>query len=264
MNTPINVKALVVAVIIAALLGVNWYQYTQNQVLSAAIDKSFTYEVSPTVLTEKHRAIVRDFHRLVYPRTPSTHWLGIQTLQNPFDMWIQQEILTEVKPDFVVECGAFKGGSALIWSMLFDQLNPDGRVISIDIEDNTAEAAKLEAWKRVDFIHGSSTDPKIVEAVTQKVKGKKVVVMLDSDHTRDHVLAELNAYAPLVSLDSYLIVQDTDIGEIVRLEHGPGPMAALDAFLKVNDQFVSDRERERLLFTNHPRGYLKRVKRLPS
>lgn len=144
--------------------------------------------------------------------------------------------------------------------MLLGELNPSGRVITIDVEDNTADAAKLPPWKRVDFIQGSSTDAKIVTQVAQRTKGKKVVVILDSDHSRDHVLAELHAYAPLVPIDSYLIVQDTDIDEIVRLEHGPGPMKALDAFMKVNDEFVSDRSRERLLFTNHPKGYLKRIK----
>jgi cephalosporin hydroxylase len=289
MKLPLRSPAFIVAVVIAILGTANICQYLMYSAeatklsneramlvrdrdelrMNARISGALPEEIATRQKEEEGKGalsgeakakVIRDFHRMIYPLTISTYWLGIQTLQNPMDMWMQQEIITEVRPDFVVECGTYRGGSALIWSMILDQVNPAGRVITIDIDDQTYEARKWPAWKRVDFLKGSSTDAGIVKEVTERVRGKQVMVILDSDHSRDHVLAELRAYAPLVSLNSYVIVQDTDINEVVRLDHGPGPMEALKAFLADNDQFVSDRGRERLLFTNHARGYLKRVK----
>jgi cephalosporin hydroxylase len=188
--------------------------------------------------------------------------LGITTLQNPNDVWIHQELITEVKPDFIIECGTNRGGSACIWAMVLQQVQPQGRVLTIDILDLTAEARQLPIWKeRIDFLLGSSTDPGIVAEVTRRVNGRKVMVILDSDHSKGHVLAEMQAYSPLVSMGSYLIVQDTNInGHPVLESYGPGPMEALEEFLAKNDQFVSDSRCERLLFTMHPKGYLQRVR----
>ena len=101
-------------------------------------------------------------------------------------------LLNELKPDFVLDIGTFHGGTALIWAMILDVVNPAGKVITVDIEDHTAAAAKVPLWtKRVQFLHGSSTDPKIVDQIRKQVAGKKVVAVLDSNHTMKHVLAEL-------------------------------------------------------------------------
>ncbi len=192
----------------------------------------------------------------------TTRWLGVPTAQNPNDAWIHQEIITQVKPDFIVEAGTWNGGSAALWATILQQVNPDGRVITIDIKDQASAAKELPIVKdKVEFLLGSSVDPAIVAEVTKRVKGKKVLVVLDSDHGKNHVLSEMNAYAPLVSQDSYLIVQDTNInGNPVLEKFGPGPMEAVNEFLATNDQFRPDREAERLMFTMHPNGYLKRVK----
>lgn len=211
------------------------------------------------------REIIERFHQLSYndKRTwPQNRWLGIATYQNPNDVWITQEIIQEVKPDFIVEAGTFHGGSAALWATVLVQVNPKGRVITIDIEDHTSEARKLPIFRqRVDFLLGSSTDPKIVAEVRKRAGGGKVLVILDSDHKKAHVLEELAAYGPLVSVGSYLIVQDTNInGHPVLSTSGPGPMEAVEEFLASNRQFESDRSRERLLFTMNPKGYLKRVK----
>lgn len=165
------------------------------------------------------------------------------------------------RPDYIIETGTSYGGSALIWAMILEQVNPFGRVITIDIENHSEEARKLEiAKKRVDFIIGSSTDYDIVERISNLVRAKKVLVILDSDHSKDHVLKELNAYAPLVSVGSYIIVQDTNVnGHPVAPEFGPGPMEAVDEFLKGIANFHIDNSRERWLFTMHPKGYLKRT-----
>lgn len=208
--------------------------------------------------------IASEFNRTCYDRGVfwDLTWLGVRTEQNPSDVWMTQEILFEVRPDLVVETGTQHGGSAALWATILREVNPAGRVVTIDIEDKTAgNGAELAVFReRVEFLLGSSTDPRIVSAVAARARGKKVLVILDSDHSRDHVAGELRAYAPLVSVGSYLIVQDTSVnGHPVYPGHGPGPMEAVEEFLVGNPQFQVDRSRERLLLTLHPKGYLKRV-----
>jgi cephalosporin hydroxylase len=182
--------------------------------------------------------------------------------QNPMDVWIIQEIFQEIKPDVMIECGAFHGGSAALWATILEQINPAAKVISIDIEDRMQAARELPiVQRRVQFIIGSSTAADVVAEVRRQVEGKKVVVLLDSDHRQPHVLEELKQYAPLVGVGGYIIVQDTNInGHPVLPGWGPGPWEAVDEFLKTTDAFEIDRSRERFLFTFSPNGYLKRVK----
>jgi cephalosporin hydroxylase len=188
-------------------------------------------------------------------------WLGVKTLQNPDDVWITQEILFDVKPDFLVEAGTYHGGSAVIWAMILEQINPDARVITIDIEDQVTEAKKLDIFRRkVDFLIGSSTDPKIVAEVARRTKGKKVVVLLDSAHNKENVLKELRAYSPMVGVGSYVIVQDTIVnGHPIWPDFGPGPYEAVEEFLASDDHFEPDHKRERLLTTFCRNGFLKRI-----
>ena len=184
-------------------------------------------------------------------------------MQNPNDVWIHQEIISELKPDFIVEAGTYKGGSAALWAMVLRQVNPEGRVITIDIKDwGVEEAERLPIVREgVDFLIGSTTDPGIVADVGRRVKDKRVLVILDSGHSKDHVLNELKAYAPLIDLGSYIIVQDTNVnGHPVLTDYGAGPMEAVEEFLATNHDFIVNRSRERLFPTFHPKGYLKRVK----
>jgi cephalosporin hydroxylase len=209
--------------------------------------------------------VVEQFHKLYYDSSETwttTKWLGVGTLQNPNDVWITQEIICEVKPDVIVEAGTCMGGSAAIWAMVLQQVNPNGRVITIDIQDRvTSEARTLPIIREsVDFLIGSSTDPKIVDEIRRRTEGKKVLVLLDSDHSKEHVVKEMDAYGPMVTKGSYMIVQDTNInGHPVLPEFGPGPWEALDEFLPGNPQFQPDKSREHLMFTMHPRGYLRRI-----
>lgn len=212
------------------------------------------------------KEIIDQYHRLWYGKRKQTwdgnYWLGIRTAQNPNDVWIAQEIIVETKPDFIVETGAMFGGSAALWATILEEVNPVGRVISIDIKDRFDKARKLGIVKRhVQFLVGSSTDPNIVAKVKARVRGKKVFLILDSDHKKAHVLKELQSYWEIVQVGGYILVQDTNVnGHPIKKSYGPGPMEAIDEFLETNDHFEVDRQRERLLFTMHPRGWLKRVK----
>jgi cephalosporin hydroxylase len=186
-------------------------------------------------------------------------WLGVGARQNPLDVWITQEILYEIKPDFVVETGTFLGGSAALWATMLQEINPEARVITIDVKDMAGKARTLPIVQRkVDFLIGSSTDPEIVAEVSRRVAGKPVLFILDALHTRDHVLAELEAYAPMVPVGSYIIVQDTGIG--VPIEGMSWAGDAVRDFLEKNDDFEVDLSRQRFHITNNARGFLRRVR----
>ena len=259
------------AAIIAVLAGLNVYQFVTRDVPDEVAVRRPTRPATalvagpPATMPATDRGVIDRYSELFYDAEETwrdRRWFGIHTLQNPNDLWVHQEIICELKPDFVIEAGTAHGGSAVIWSMILEHANPAGKVITIDIADECAGAREHPLWqKRVEFILGSSTDRKVVADLDSRTKGKKVLVILDSDHRRDHVLNELRAYSPMVNVGSYLIVQDTCInGHPVNKNYGPGPMEALEAFLASNDQFVPDRTREQMLHTMHPKGYLKRVK----
>lgn len=189
-------------------------------------------------------------------------FMGVQTLQNPFDVWVTLEILWAVKPDVVLETGTFQGGSALLWAMFLEQVDPDARVVTIDIK-SVAQAARRHklAIEKVDFLVGSSTAPEIVEDVKRRTEGKRVLAILDSLHHGDHVYDELVAYADLIPVGSYIIVQDGAVcGHPVDVPPCPGPYEAVERFLAVDDRFVAVRQHERHMVTANPMGFLKRVR----
>ncbi len=203
---------------------------------------------------EDEAAALIEFRRVWSKHKPAfrSKFLGVPTYQNPLDAWVVQEVIAEVAPDVFVEAGTARGGSALLWAMVLREVNPDGRVITIDIEDKRDPRAKQHplAEKYIDFLHGSSTDPAIVAEVKRRVAGKRVLVLLDSLHTGEHIADEIAAYAPLVEKGSYVIVQDTAFG---------GEQAARD-FVEADSRFVIDRSRERFVLTNSRSGYLRRVR----
>lgn len=210
-------------------------------------------------------SVISRFHTLLYDSPDSwqrNKWLNILTLQNPNDAWITQELISRVKPDFIVETGTFHGGSALLWASILEHVNPEGKVLTVDVSDICQEARTIPLFeRRVEFFQGSSTDPVIFDQIKSKVAGKKVMVILDSMHLKDHVLKELEMYSVLVNVGSYVLVQDTNVnGHPVLPEFGPGPMEAVQAFLAVNHDFMVDGSCDRLLLTFHPSGCLKKVK----
>ncbi len=206
--------------------------------------------------------VVERFHRLYHARGAqtfnNTFWLGVPTQKLPLDLWVFQELIFALRPDVIVETGTYHGGSSYFYATLCDLMG-HGRIITVDIEDYPNKPKH----PRVTFLHGSSTDPRIVEQVRSLIHaGETVMVMLDSDHRGSHVGEELRLYGPLVTPGSYLIVEDTHFnGHPILPKFGPGPWEAAREFVAANPQFQVDRTPEKFLFTFNPSGYLKRTGR---
>jgi cephalosporin hydroxylase len=132
-----------------------------------------------------------------------------------------------------------------------------GRIVTIDL----VERPGRPRHRRITYLHGSSTDGEVVDRVRRHARrAKRVMVILDSDHTRDHVLRELELYSSFVTPGCYVVVEDTNInGHPVSPEFGPGPMEAVAAFLETTSEFEVDHLREKLLLTFNPSGFLRRV-----
>jgi cephalosporin hydroxylase len=186
----------------------------------------------------------------------SVRWLGQLIWQCPLDAWVIQEVIGALQPDVIVETGTFLGGSAYYYAGLCELLG-HGQVISIDISPKGTIA-----HPRITYIQGSSVDPAIVAPVRAAMgRADRVLVILDSDHSERHVLAELEAYALGVPIGSYILIQDAcidtfDIFKVAR----PGPTGAIRQFMAAHPQFVRDRElEERYVMTVHPGGWWRRV-----
>lgn len=203
-------------------------------------------------------------------------WLGRPVIQLPEDMLRIQEVLHRVQPDVIVECGVAHGGSLVYYASLC-KLAGRGRVVGIDIEIRPHNRAAIEAHPLaglITLIEGSSVAPETVAAAARQIgAGESALVILDSNHTRAHVRAELEAYAPLVSVDSYVVVMDgimrlvADTPRGSRDWAGDNPIAAVDEFVAEHAEFVVeqppwpfDESELRSNVTHWPRGYLRRVR----
>jgi cephalosporin hydroxylase len=174
-------------------------------------------------------------------------------------MWVYQELLHEVRPDLIVETGTQFGGSAYFLASMCELLG-HGRVISVDIEERPGRPEH----PRLEYLLGSSASAEIVARVkATAAHARSVLVVLDSEHSCDHVLEELHAYGPLVMRGSHLIVEDTNInGHPILRNYGPeraGPMEAIDEFLRGGAPFMVDSSREKFVLSFSPRGVLRRV-----
>lgn len=212
-------------------------------------------------------------------------WLGRPIIQVPQDIVAMQELIWKVKPDLIIETGIAHGGS-LIFSAsmlalmdyaeaqakgeMLDPAKPRRMVLGVDIDiraHNRVAIEKHSLANRIKMLEGSSIDAKIIKTVcTEAKQAKRILVCLDSYHTHDHVLAELNAYGPLVSVGSYCVVFDTfDIPKEYLSDRpwGPGNNAgtAVQEYLKTNEDFQVDRDIDnKLLISVSPGGYLRRIK----
>jgi len=208
------------------------------------------------------RDVIRDqFHRLYYhvsKRTWKDTWYrGVRTYKCPTDMWVYMELIDRLEPGLVIETGTYRGGSALYLADRLETIDA-GSVVTVDVK----EPPHPPQHPRLTYLTGSSTDPEIVAKIAAMIpEGAPVLVILDSDHSRDHVAAELEAYAPLVPIGSYLIVEDTNVnGHPAAPDYGPGPMEAVWDFLATDPGFEVDAHCERYYLTQNPSGYLKRVR----
>ena len=198
-------------------------------------------------------------------------WMGRPIIQYPQDMVAMQEIIWEIKPDIIIETGIAHGGSLIYYASILELIG-HGEVLGIDIDirqHNRNEIEKHPMFRRITMIEGSSIDDETVKKVRDIVQGKsKVIVCLDSNHTHDHVLRELELYASMVSIGSYIVVFDT-IVEFLPENYfsqkrpwgiGNNPKSSIDAFLQTNNNFIIDTSIDnKLLISVAPGGYLKRI-----
>ncbi len=199
-------------------------------------------------------------------------WLGRPIIQYPQDIIAMQEIIWQVKPNLIIETGIAHGGGLIFYASMLELLGGDGQVLGIDIdirEHNRVEIERHPMFKRITMIEGSSIDEDVVQKVRDFAKDKKrVLVALDSMHTHEHVLKELELYSPLVTKGSYLVVFDTIIEDMPDgffpdrpWGKGNNPKTAVWEFMKNNDRFEIDKEIEnKLLITVAPDGYLRCIK----
>lgn len=227
--------------------------------------------------SKRMRSLGLDFVRRTAPFKYSYNfsWMGRPIIQYPQDMVAMQEIIWEVQPDLVIETGIAHGGSLIYYASLL-QLIGKGRVLGIDVEIRPHNRKAIEAHPlagRIDMIEGSSVAPEVVDAVRARVEGKRsVLVALDSNHTHEHVLRELQLYTPLVTMGSFCVVFDTIVEDMPPGSYpdrpwdvGDNPKTAVHEFLKQADDFeIVGEIQHKLLITTAPDGYLRRIKPVRS
>jgi cephalosporin hydroxylase len=209
---------------------------------------------------------------LPYRYSYNFSWMGRPVIQLPADLIATQEVIFSVRPQLVIETGIAHGGSLIHSASILELIGGEGRVLGVDIDIRAHNRQAIDAHpmrKRIEMIEGSSIDPSVAEKVREAAKGKeRVLVILDSMHTHDHVLEELKLYAPLATVGSYCIVFDTIIEDLPGDTYpdrpwgkGNNPKTAVHAFVKSDPRFVIDHELEsKLLMTAAPDGWLKRVR----
>lgn len=220
------------------------------------------------------RAVTRDWfdRSCAYKYSYHFTWLGVPIIQYPQDIVALQEIIWKTRPQLIIETGIAHGGSLILSASLLEMIGSDGHVIGVDVDIREHNRRVIEAhpmMKRITMIEGSSTDTSVVRQVRAAAEGKSsVLVILDSNHTHQHVLDELRLYSPLVTKDNYLVVFDTVIEEMPEASFGDrpwgkgnSPMSAVRTFLQESDRFAIDREIDaKTLISVGPGGYLRCVR----
>ncbi len=199
-------------------------------------------------------------------------WMGRPIIQHPHDTMALQELIWQIKPDLIIETGIAHGGSIIFSASMLELLGGDGEVIAIDIDirkHNRDEIERHPMFKRIKLVEGSSIDSSTIDKIKELAADKKnVMVILDSNHTHEHVANELKLYSPFVSVNSYLVVFDTWVEDVPAnyypdrpWDKGNNPKTAVWEFIKDNDSFIIDKSIEhKLAITLAPDGYLKRIK----
>lgn len=193
-------------------------------------------------------------------------WHGVPLLQYPGDLVAYENIIFEVKPDFVIETGTYRGGLTLFLASLLDSMDGDGRLVTLDIVssfwEGTLRSTKIKdsLLRRITFVQGDTNAIQTYNSVAKLVAGRTALVILDSGHLKDHVLGELNQYSNLVSVDSYIVVNDTQLDETGFIGFQAGPKEAVEEFLSSHPQFQLDTSRDRYMMSSAHSGFLKRIR----
>ena len=218
-----------------------------------AIDYVATEDILETTLTEEvSDAIIGSFHQLLYSSTVHmrTFWRGRPVMKLPSDLFIYQELIHLTQPDYLIETGTMYGGSALFFADMMELMG-HGEVITIDSNFRPDRPAH----PRIKYISGDSVG--VATEVAAIVQGKTVLVSLDSDHEKQHVLAEMKVYAPLAT--EFLVVEDTNINHPIQIDPPyEGPMEAVMEFLETHNEFEIYTDAHKFLLTQHPNGWLRR------
>ena len=219
--------------------------------------KSIGNSDSQTIIDNFH-VLYESKHKQTYD---NTYWMGIRSMKCPLDLWIYQEILFKTRPDIIIETGTNEGGTSLYLANICDLMN-NGEIITIDI---SSPKDKPE-HKRVHYVHGDTTSEKTIEKIHQLIEkmdiksDTKIMVILDDEHSEDHVFQEIEIYGKFVTPGNYLIVEDTAMGgHPVWPELEGGPMEAVERYMKNNHDFEIDNDQEKFLLTFNPKGYLKKI-----
>jgi cephalosporin hydroxylase len=206
-----------------------------------------------------------------YDYTYLWSWMGVPIIQLPADIMATQEVIWATKPNCIIETGVARGGSVLFMASLLELIG-QGKVIGVDIDIRSHNRDSIERHplgKRVALIEGPSTEPATINKVMNEIPaGASVMVVLDSDHSREYVLAELRSYGPLVTEGCYLVVADTILGHLDAKRtprnrsklwlKGNEPLSALEAYLKETDRFEIDPVvNGKLILSSSPGGYLR-------
>lgn len=222
---------------------------------SPEMEEFFSQVVYDKEKYDGYAKIIKDFSALYYEQSRqtwgNTRWRGVPVLKAPTDLWIYQELVEQLRPDLIIETGTCYGGSALFLRDMLDTIFKSGHVMSIDItHEHVASKAKAEG---ITYITGSSVAEATIAQVKQYINYayvQRTIVMLDSDHSKDHVLKELALYAPLVTVGGVLIVEDTNV---------EGPFQALQEWAPAHPEFRFEPMCEKFMLTFNRGGYFERI-----
>lgn len=210
----------------------------------AFLEQSLDMKLRDVLPTMQHRIVA------------ATTYFGVQTLKNPLDFWVYQELLTRLRPDVIIEVGNRFGGSALALAHLCDLMG-NGRIIGLDI-DHSQLSPITRTHPRITLIEGDACAcfPAVRAMIAPH---EQVLVIEDSAHTFENTLNVLNTFSPLVKPDGYFIVEDGICHHGLAEGPDPGPFEAIEAFIAAGSDFVIDRDLESFLITWNPKGFLRRL-----
>lgn len=203
------------------------------------------------------------YHKWYYERDKvwiGTRFLGITTMKSVSDMWNYQEIITEIKPAVIVEFGSFAGGSAIFFNMIGRAVNPDIKVLSVDIDHGLLDS-RVKEYPEIEFLESSSTEKSVIRRIAdiRAAHPGRAFFILDSDHSKAHVLNEMLGIRDVLQASDYVIVEDANVnGHPVAKNWGPGPYEAMEEyFQRYPDDYSRDTEREqKFAFTFATNGFL--------